>query len=41
MGSGILVTNLEHEDGFHCKVSSKIAYKLYPNLPINYIYKIM
>ena len=23
MGLGILVTNLEHEDEFHCKVSSK------------------
>ena len=27
MGLGILVTNLEHEDRFHCKVSSKIDYK--------------
>ena len=37
MGLGILVTNLEHEDRFHCEVSSKIACKLYTKLPINYI----
>ena len=37
MGLVILVTNLEHEDGFHCKVSSKIACKIYTKLPINYI----
>ena len=32
MGLGILVTNLEHEDRFHCKVSLKIAYRLYTKL---------
>ena len=37
MGLGILVTNLEHEDGFHCKFSSNIAYELYTKLPVNYI----
>ena len=26
MGLGILDTNQEHEDRFHCKVSLKIAY---------------
>ena len=31
MGLGMLVTNLEHEEKFHCKVSSKTAHKLLQN----------
>ena len=34
MGLGILITSLEHEDGFHCKVSLKTACELYTKLPI-------